>query len=578
MGAGKDEHASKHGKQRGGGGQKNLLARTSRAIVLFAIALAISIAVHLLPALPSWTIDLSLSVLAAVTVHLLDRLVLYKDTEERLDEALHKLKGDIEFTVDETIAKQTASLTAQTSSLAAMMESGIVQIYPSRADAAPHLFDDLTDVNNTKIDIIGISLNDFALGHQQRLGKAWEAISNYVESGRIGSKDGGLRIRVLVVDPDSLGAVLRSSAELRESVPTPVNLKANVNAITDSMLNLVRASEEKSKETGVTFECRLYRTAPISFLCLVDTVCYVEQYHFWSKRADGTPIPVLKYRRDRKALYPMHAQMEQHFQWIWEKASIDIREFKTQVAVGVDSGMCQSSAENVYTDPATARERMLYLLEHAEKEVDIQGIPLHSFLSEGDRLLGALADLVKKGSLRIRILLIDPGSDQAKFRSYREALFVNPKLTWKEYSARPGTHEASSLYRHTDMAIRNLKRMVRDVAASDPGAGWKLNLEAGTYSTAPHCFSLRVDDSMLVEQYHYGKVAPQGRHAVLGKDMPVIEFVNKSPDRDVYKSLPPARWEELSLRRPFRLLEDHFEFAWTLAEKVNLQEVLAADA
>ena len=127
-----------------------------------------------------------------------------------------------------------------------------------------------------------------------------------------------------------------------------------------------------------------------------------------SKRYDGTPIPVLNYQRDSKSLYPMHSQMENHFQWIWDKASIDIREFKTEVAVGVDSGMSQSSAVNVYTDPQTARKRMLYLLEHAEKKVDIPGISLHSFLTEGDRLLGALYDLAKKGDVHIRILFIDP--------------------------------------------------------------------------------------------------------------------------------------------------------------------------
>jgi hypothetical protein len=572
------KQTSKHGTSSGAERPKSLFTRTSRAVLLFAIVLAVSIAVQLLPALPKWAIELSLSAVAAVSVHLLDRLVLYKDTADYLGRSLNRVKEDIETAVKHIIATQTASLADQTTSLAAMIRSGIVKIYPSRADAARDLYDDLTDTSNTKIDIIGISLNDFALGHQLELGKAWEAISNYVRCGRVGTNDKGLHIRILVVDPDSLGAILRSSAESREAAPLPGNLRANVSAITDQMLDLVKLAESKNKETGVTFECRLYRTAPISFLCLVDDVCFVEHYHFWSKRADGTPIPVLKYRRDKKSLYPMHEQMEQHFNWIWEKASIDIREFKNQVAVGVDSGMSQSSAVNVYTDPLTARERMLYLLEHAEKNVDIQGISLHSFLRERDRLLGALEDLVRRGGVDIRILFIDPSSEQAKFRSFREALFANPKLTWSEYGGRVRMHETSSLYRDTDMAIRNLRQMVTDVAANDPEPQWTLSLEARTYSTAPHCFLLRVDGSMLVEQYHYGKVAPQGKHATLGKDMPVIEFLDKSPDEDIYKNLPPARWEELRLRRPFRLLKDHFEFAWSLAKKIELQEGPAGNA
>jgi hypothetical protein len=150
----------------GGEVGKNPFKRTSRAVLLFLVVLALSIAVHVLPVLPPWVIELSLSVLAAVTVHLLDRLVLYKDTEDHLSDSLNRLKEDLETAVDDTIATQTASLAAQTSSLAAMIESGIVQIYPSRADAAGDLYEDLTDARNTKIDIIGVSLS---LGGNQQL-------------------------------------------------------------------------------------------------------------------------------------------------------------------------------------------------------------------------------------------------------------------------------------------------------------------------------------------------------------------------------------------------------------------------
>ena len=48
-----------------------------------------------------------------------------------------------------------------------MIKSGIVQIYPSRSAATQDLYEDLTDEDNTKIEIIGISLNDFALEHQK---------------------------------------------------------------------------------------------------------------------------------------------------------------------------------------------------------------------------------------------------------------------------------------------------------------------------------------------------------------------------------------------------------------------------
>ena len=436
------ERSYEDGKRSHHKSRKTVFERTWRASVLVLVALTVSILVRVVPRFPAWVVELSLSVLAAVTVHLLDRLVLYRDTEEELDNALANLKKDIESTTDElvtkstalttssldkiergvaaTIAGQTDSLVAQTRSLAAMTGSGIVQIYPSRKDAAEDILRDLTNVNTTKIYIIGISLNDFTLSQEDKLGRAWEAIRSCVISGRgLTTKERGLRIRVLIIDPDSFGAALRSGGELREKPVFPGTLGEHVRGIASLMSDLVKIAAEKSKDTGVTFECRLYRTPPVLFLCLVDSVCYVEQYHFWSKRVVGTPIPVLKYRRDDEStrFYPMHTQMEQHFDWVWEKASVGINEFQEQHAVGIESGMNLSSAVNVYTDPDVVRERMMFLLEHARHQVDIQGVSLHSFLKNGSPLLGALESLIRAGEVRIRMLFIDRMCEQAKFRS-----------------------------------------------------------------------------------------------------------------------------------------------------------------
>lgn len=577
---------------------KTVFQRTRRATSLLVAALAVSILVRVVPRVPGWVLELSLSVLAAVTVHLLDRLVLYRDTEEELEHALGKLKQDIELTVDElaersnalttssleriesgvaaTIDNQTRSLVAETTSLDAMTKSGIVQIYPSRAHAAGDLLRDVKNQHITKIRIAGISLNDFALGQEEKLGEAWEAIGSYVASGRGPKATGaGLSIRILIIDPYCLGSALRSGAENREPRTTPGGLKQDVKNIADRMLQLVTTAREHCQDTNVTFECKLYRIPPILFLCLVDSVCYVEQYHFWSKRVVGTPIPVLKYRRndDPTASYAMHAQMEKHFDWIWDNASIEVTKFMNEEWVGVDSGMYLCSARNVYTNAESALQRMVVLLRNAKEEVTIQGISLHSFFRTGE-LLAALEDLVREGKVRIRILFMDAKCEQAKLRSYREALFNNPSLNWSDYQSNPDLHAKSELSVDTEMAITTLRRTAQDmVQALRQEADWTLNLEAGIYTAAPHCFMLRADDSVLVEQYHYGKVVPgqrPGRRAILGKDMPVIEFTDEPPDRTLYPEMTPNEWRNTLLRRPFSLLKNHFEFVWGLAEKINL--------
>jgi hypothetical protein len=553
------------------------------------VAFGLAVLTHLVPALPGWVTELFLAMLSAVTVHLIDRLWLFRDTEE----SLQNLKADIQSAVSDRMGELNRESTAltrnslelietgiertiasQTRSLDAMTRSGIVRLYPSRAEAAEDLHHDMIDEVTSKIHIIGISLNDFALAQEPRLGEAWEKLRLYVQDGYSqNSRAHNLDIRILLIDPHSHGARLRSLAQIRKKDPMPGHLEDDVKAISEVIQELVRLSKRNSATTGVTFQCHLYRLPPILFLCLTDSVCYVQQYHFWSKRERSTPIPVLKYRREVEAgqLYQMHAEMEAHFDWIWDKASIDITQFSEQGALGIEAGMYQSSAVNVYMNPKNALDRMLFLLSHAKERVAIQGISLLSFCKTGD-LLQALTSLIEGGEVKIRMLFIDPECEQARFRSYREERFGHSNLPWDRYQQIDSFHQSSDLFKDTNRAIQRLGDMARS-AAREAAPEWQLKLEIGLYRSAPHCFILQVDDSILVEQYHYGKIIPypnKGTAAILGKDMPVVEYVNRSPD--LYAEMP--------LRRPFSLLTDHFEFAWELARKINVidDEPLSAAA
>lgn len=84
-------------------------------------------------------------------------------------------------------------------------------------------------------------------------------------------------------------------------------------------------------------------------------------------------------------------------------------------------------------------------------------------------------------------------------------------------------------------------------------AGLVPKLTVGLYASAPACFVLRIDDRVLVEQYHYGKIVPEETPAILGKDMPLFEYWASTPELYKSKSDP--------LRMPFGLLVDHFEYA-----------------
>jgi len=170
-----------------------------------------------------------------------------------------------------------------------------------------------------------------------------------------------------------------------------------------------------------------------------------------------------------------------------------------------------------------------------------------------------LSGILEDGKVDVEVLLLDALSSQAKLRSYRERLFESPNQSYEDYLV-TGEHEKSELYHDTNRTAENIRHMVADIRRKK-GDSWTPRLTVKRYDSAPACFVLRIDDRILVEQYHYGKVAADTR-AILGKDMPLVEY-GPSPS-SLYAD------ESDPLRRPFGLLEDHFKYALARAQSMDV--------
>jgi len=244
----------------------------------------------------------------------------------------------------------------------------------------------------------------------------------------------------------------------------------------------------------------------------------------------------------------LQQEFEEHFDWIWTNASISSYDFMEAKTVGIEKGFSQSGVTNVFTDPQDARKRIVHLLRQAKKRLRIQGISLNSFFDRGD-LFASIKQLVEENKLEeIQILILNPESEQAYYRSFREYLFENPETTFEKYRSDPELHKRSTLYTDTYETINNI-RLTKLLKKNNR---FRVNL----YDSTPACFMLMVDDSVLVEQYHYGKILPEDETdnfpVILGKDMPSIEYTQS----------PTAIFETNALRIPFKLLENHFRFVF----------------
>jgi hypothetical protein len=495
--------------------------------------------------------DLGAGLMVGAVVALVLDLLVHK-YEDQFGETLTSfIRSDVTRDlgrIKEGIAGQAKSLYEASASLEALHECGFARVYEGRGEIAQDLVAELSRSDISGVRLMGVSLNDFVRSDQaDGLHGAWEVLAAYVWGKQ--KVSGSLDIKVLVVDPNCFGAQLRQFGETEEEdVPLAGRLESDLKATAAHLVELVNAARDGHASTGVSFDFRLYHLPPTLFVCKTDRACYVQPYYYWSRRDPKASLPLAKLAENST----LQDGIENHFRVIWEHGSTDGCEWFAGSHVGTDKGIHETGVVNVFSDAGSARRRMLWMLQNAKAEVDVQGISLHSFFSRGE-LFKTLQELVKREGMRIRVLVLDPECDQAQQRSFREAALAqpggDPPSLYADYSKAPTLHRRSDLYRDTWDSMTRI----------DPRGKASRQLEAKVYDSASSCFMLRVDDHVFVEQYHLGKVVPAddrelGVVTTLGKDMPLIEF-----RRNVRRLFETP---DLELRSPFRLLEDHFEFVF----------------
>src|SRR5437588_1881079 len=452
------------------------------------------------------------------------------------------------------IETQTKTFLQGAASIETIQRVGISRVYASRAEADADMARDLQ--SPSEIRVLGLSLNDL-VGHNAPLPESWRSICRAITSSEAGpTKD----VKVLLIDPHSLGATLRSHAE-GDSGSTTM-LKHDVDEAVEQLRKL---QKEHAAAGRASFEFRLYRVAPQLFFCHTGSVAYVQPYYFHGprgERGDQPPLPLFRCAGD-----DLLADLRSHFEVIWDFASVSPDEYLRGHVIGIEKGAFSAAVTNVYSATDDAAKRMKYVIHEvaAKKEatetlegavattggrVWLQGISLDSYFRPdgNERLYDAVQQVARLPAVDVRILLLHPYSVQAHYRAYREHLSdpLADHLSFAEYCRDQRLHDSSNLVVDTRRTINRIFTLNR------PGCR---NFSVKLYASAPFCFLLLTDDVAMVEQYHLGKQendALDEEATILRKDMPIVEY-KKHFER------PPA-WHVS--RSPYSLLEDHFSFVW----------------
>jgi hypothetical protein len=141
---------------------------------------------------PEWLTHLCVSVIVVAIVHLLDRYVFITETRDELSEMGNHIvqnveKGsgkaleDLTATLTKTVMDRSSDLLSQTkrslneilthqsSTLRALEQSGILNVYASRRSASQAIAAALRSESTKEIRLLGISLNDFFRGDEKEL-------------------------------------------------------------------------------------------------------------------------------------------------------------------------------------------------------------------------------------------------------------------------------------------------------------------------------------------------------------------------------------------------------------------------
>ena len=488
-----------------------------------------------------------------------------------------------EKTVDDIAKKMSSGIT----SLNQLNTAHVKEVYADRIQAQKLMAEAISKPGNQELLLMGVSLNDFlSTGIHSPMSELSSSFKSFVANN-------DTNVRLLLIDPNSDAAELRETAE--EANANLKRLEREVQLSIEMLDNLI-VSRADTDDTRLQY--RLYRSVPTLFILMTNFECFVQPYYFWSRRGSSRELPMFHItiadkcdgiskllddgdRSKFKADNDSYNGTLSHFDWIWHSCSITADQHQNLLA---DAGK-QAKRENLKAIYSAYPEefgikrisRIIKAIEGAKERIWILGFTLKFFFdnSATNRALLHAAKRLAENCIKtksddpnsvdpVRVLVIDPLCEEAKLRMFRERdLDPGDAEPPKEFTNHDGFRKEFEKFKEDSKVIESMT-LFKDVTdtltrARDNERRFKKRqslpstdklLAIRQFEHFPACFMCLVDDTVFVEQYHYG----EGQQGELGKDMPILEF-NKNDTSNKEKL-------------PYELLESHFEFIWKISREV----------
>ena len=422
------------------------------------------------------------------------------------------------------------------------IDRGVEQIYARRSDGLRDLMEDM--LQSKHIRMLGISLREYFVssGHHYR---DMEALLD----GVVNSTD--KTIKVLIINPYSSQATIRAERESDKDFDDrnryeDSGLYSDVWQSMRYLDNWENRGNQKPKRPDVWSNCnancapitaRVYNCAPTCFLVITDSHTYIEQYHYGVQKSGlvGGNFPLLRFpslipesrdKADIRATTSVAEQLLGHFEYVWnQRGTSTLPHLMKGRNIGVSKSAWECKLANLFSSRYWAEDRIKYLLAYELNEIMLIGISLRDFFHAGKGLYTSIQEASTR--VPVKALILDPLSEQGRFRSEREEPNIDPS----------GGSSGNNLFYEVNTSIRSVERLSTETPDS--------KVEARLYRASTNCFAIVTSESVIVEQYHYGSAAPGA--TILGGKVAVLEYSNGSAMYAEMKGHFEHIWDKLSV-------------------------------